>query len=474
MNAPIGRLFALIVGLFTILVVFTSRWTVFEASSLQNNTLNKRELLEEQRIHRGVVRDRSGVALARSVRGQAGTYHRTYPTGALFGHAVGYSFTNLGRAGLERSRNGPLTGKQTELSSVLDQLRGKAREGDDVITTLDARAQRVALRALNGQRGSVVALDPGTGAVRVMASVPGYDPNDLPQPGRYRALNRQSGSPLLNRATQAGYAPGSTFKVITAAAALDSGRFQPQSTLNGKSPITVSGVPLRNFNNEQFGVIDLTTALTHSVNTVWAQVGEKLGKPTLKRYMQAFGFDRRPPLDYPADQRVPSGEFDFRHDRFLDPTSRFVDLGRMAIGQDKLRVTPLQMAMVAATVANGGVLMRPHLTDRIVDQDGRTVRRIQPEVQSNVMSRKAAGELTAMMAQVVREGTGTAAALQGIQVAGKTGTAEISNGVTQPSFIAFAPVDRPRIAVAVTVERSTGQGGTVAAPIAKQVMEALL
>jgi peptidoglycan glycosyltransferase len=146
----------------------------------------------------------------------------------------------------------------------------------------------------------------------------------------------------------------------------------------------------------------------------------------------------------------------------------------MAIGQDKLRVTPLQMAMVASTVANGGVLMRPHLTDRIVDQDGRTVRRIHPEVQSNVMSRRAASELTAMMAQVVREGTGTAAALQGIEVAGKTGTAEIGNGITQPSFIAFAPVNRPRIAIAVTVERSTGQGGTVAAPIAKQVLEALL
>jgi Cell division protein FtsI/penicillin-binding protein 2 len=311
MNAPIGRLFALIVGLFTVLVVFTSRWTVFEASSLQNNTLNKRQLLEEQRIHRGLIRARGGEVLARSVRGQSDTYHRTYPDGALFAHAVGYSFTNLGRAGLERSRNDPLTGKKAELSSIVDQLAGKAREGDDVITTLDARAQRVALQALGGQRGSVVAMDPTTGAVRVMASVPGFDPNDLPRPGRYRALNRRPGSPLLNRATQAGYAPGSTFKLVTAAAALDSGRFTPSSTVDGKSPITISGVPLRNFNNEQFGVIDLTTALTHSVNTVWAQVGEKLGKPTLKRYMQAFGFDRSPPLDYPADQRVPSGEYDF-------------------------------------------------------------------------------------------------------------------------------------------------------------------
>ena len=480
MNAPIARLFGLIVLLFLLLILFTSRWTVFDQKSLQHNALNRRELLEQQRIHRGVIRAGDGTLLARSVRGSQGTYHRIYPVGGLFAHAVGYSFTNLGQSGLEKHRNDELTGKKTELTSILDQLRGKVKQGDDVSTTLDATAQRVALHALgavppfNGTAspGAVVAIEPATGAVKVMASTPGFDPNQVPR--QFRRLNRQPGAPLLNRTTQAGYPPGSAFKVVTAAAALDSGQFTPSSTLSGKSPIKVSGVPLTNFHNEQFGTIDMTTALTHSVNTYWAQVGEKLGKPTLGKYMERFGFDGKPPLDYPRDEERASGEF--KGGRLLDPTSRFVDVGRMAIGQDKLQVTPLQMAMVAATVANGGTLMKPHLTDRVIDPDGRTVDRIQPQVQSHVMSGSAATALGGMMAQVVKEGTGTAGALQGIDVAGKTGTAEIDvqRNITQPWFIAFAPVNNPKIAIAVTVERSTGQGGTVAAPIAKQVMESLL
>ena len=474
MNTPIARLFTLIVVLFAVLVFFTSRWTVFEADSLRDQPLNKRALLEDQRIHRGVIRAVDGTRLARSVRGQADTFHRVYPSGGLFAHAIGYSFTNIGRAGLERYRNDELTGQQAELTSILDQLRGKQRVGDDVDTSLDAHAQRVALAGLAGRAGGVVALDPSTGAIKVMASVPGYDPNTLNERGRFAQLNRQPGSPVLNRVTQGTYPPGSTFKVVTATAAIDSGKFTPQSTLSGKSPIKISGVPLSNFSNEQFGVIDLTTALTHSVNTVWAQVGEQLGKDTMKRYMDAFGFNAKPPLDYPSDQMVASGEYLRGH--LIEPTSRFVDVGRMAIGQDKLQVTPLQMAMVAAAVGNRGVLMKPHLTDKVVDPDGRVTDRIKPEVQSHVMKASTAAQVGNMMAHVVQEGTGTAAALQGVSVAGKTGTAEIdvARGITQPWFIAFAPVERPKVAIAVTIERSTGQGGTEAAPIAKQVLEALL
>jgi penicillin-binding protein A len=475
MNAPIARLFGLIVVLFAVLVIFTSRWTVFQADALRNEPLNKRALLEEQRIHRGVIRADDGTRLARSVRGAADTYHRIYPVGGLFAHALGYSFTNIGRAGLERSRNDELTGSnQAELSSIWDQLRGRQRVGDEVDTTLDPRAQRIALQGLAGRAGAVVALDPSTGAIKVMASVPGYDPNSLNQRGRFAQLNRQQGSPVLNRVTQATYPPGSTFKVVTATAAIDSGKFTPASTLSGKSPIKISGVPLSNFGNEQFGVIDMTTALTHSVNTYWAQIGERLGKGTMKHYMEAFGFDAKPSLDYPSDQIVSSGEY--LKGRLLDPTSRFVDVGRMAIGQDKLQVTPLQMAMVAAAVGNHGVLVKPHLTDRVVDPDGRVTDRIKPAVQSHVMKASTAARVADMMTHVVQEGTGTAAALQGVQVAGKTGTAEIdvARGITQHWFIAFAPVNDPKVAIAVTIERSTGQGGTEAAPIAKQVLEALL
>lgn len=474
MNVPITRLFLLVMGLFAVLVFQTSRWTVFGADRLRDEPLNRRALLEDQKIRRGLIRAADGTVLARSVHAQGDTFARRYPTSTLFAHAVGYSFTDLGRTGLERTRNSDLTGDRDELSSILDQLRGKRREGDDVITNLDPAAQRIALdgvRSAQGAgRGSVVAIEPATGKVRVLASLPSYDPNGLDR--SFRLLRRDPDAPLLDRATQAGYVPGSTFKVVTAAAALDSGAFTPDSMLNGKSPIEISGVPLSNFSGEQFGDITLTTALTHSVNTVWAQVGEKLGKQVMARYMRRFGFQAKPPLDLPGSERAASGPFS--NGRLLSPLSSKVDVGRTAIGQDKLRVTPLQMAMVAAAVANGGVLMKPRLTDRIVDRDGRTRDDVEPERESRVMSADSAAKLAAMMTQVVKEGTGTAAALSGIDVAGKTGTAEIGDGLNQVWFIGFAPAVRPRIAIAVTVERSSGQGGTVAAPIAKRVMEALL
>jgi peptidoglycan glycosyltransferase len=316
----------------------------------------------------------------------------------------------------------------------------------------------------------VVAIEPQTGRVRVMASVAGFDPNRVPDD--FAALNRADGQPLFNRATQSGYPPGSTFKVVTAAAALDSGQFTPESQLDGRSPIDISGVPLSNFSGEQFGRIDLTTALTHSVNTVWAQVGEKLGKEKLYEYMSRFGFNTRPSLDYPEQQLSRSGVFGDKGRRLLG-TDDGVDIGRVAMGQERLKVTPLQMAMVASAVADDGVLMRPRLGQALIDPDGRE-KEIKPRELRRVMKEETASRLQQMMGNVVREGTGTAAALQGIEVGGKTGTAEVGGNVNQAWFIGFAPLDNPRIAVAVTVERTTGQGGTVAAPIAKLVMEDLL
>jgi penicillin-binding protein A len=474
-NAPIQRLFALVLVLFAVLVYFTSRNAVFDASALRDNALNKRTLLEEQRIHRGSIRAADGTLLARSVKQRGGVYSRRYPTGGLFGHAIGYSFTTLGRAGLEKYRNDDLTGKRNELTSVIDQLRGHRQTGDSVSTTLDPQAQRAAYQALAGRKGAVVALDPRTGAVKVMASEPEFDPNALRGPGTYSKLaNDNANRPLVNRATQFGYAPGSTFKVVTATAALDSGRFTPQSTVDGKNGVKISGVPLQNDYNQSFGPIDLATALAKSVNTVYAQVAERLGKQTMKKYMQRFGFDSKPQLDYPSDQMSSSGEY--RNGHLIPPTSRFVDVGRMGIGQDKLSVTPLQMAEVAAAIANGGQLMKPHMTDRIVDTDGRTVERIKPEVQSTVMKPSTASALTAMMEGVVTGGTGTQAQIPGVRVAGKTGTAETQIGKTINNvwFIAFAPADHPRVAIAVTLEKQPGFGGDVAAPVAKSVMESLL
>jgi penicillin-binding protein A len=308
-----------------------------------------------------------------------------------------------------------------------------------------------------------------------MASYPQFDPNALRGPGTYSKLaNDNQNRPLVNRVTQFGYAPGSTFKVVTATAAIDSGRFTPQSTVDGKNGVKISGVPLQNDYNQSFGPIDLATALAKSVNTVYAQVAERLGKQTMKKYMERFGFGSKPQLDYPKDQMSSSGEY--LKGKLIPPTSRFVDVGRMGIGQDKLAVTPLQMAEVAAAIANGGKLMKPHMTDRIVDTDGRTVERIKPEVQSTVMKPSTASAVTAMMEGVVTSGTGTNAQIQGIRVAGKTGTAETQIGKTINNvwFIAFAPADNPRVAIAVTLEHQPGFGGDVAAPVAKTVMESLL
>jgi peptidoglycan glycosyltransferase len=264
-------------------------------------------------------------------------------------------------------------------------------------------------------------------------------------------------------------------KVVTAAAALDSGAFTPDSVVDGDSPTQISGVPLKNFGDKSFGPITLTTALTNSVNTVWAQVAVKLGRTRLNDYMERFGFYADPPLDYPGGQLVASGLYDGRHG-LLKASSRRVDIGRVGIGQERLRVTPMQMAMVAATVADDGVLVEPRLTDRVTDRDGRVVEDIKPSEHGRVMKASTARALNAMMGNVVREGTATAAALEGIDVAGKTGTAELNlRGLNQPWFIGFAPQRSPRVAIAVTVQNvQGGQGGTVAAPIAKAVMQELL
>jgi penicillin-binding protein A len=478
LNRQIVHLFGVVLVLFTLLVVFTSRWTVFEAKSLRNETANRRPLLEALQIPRGFIYADDGTVLAKNVKqGKGATlrYSRTYPTNNLFSHTVGYSFISHGSAGLENFYNDELAGNSNEFSSIIDQLSGQKKEGNDLHTTLDPTAQKQALSLLAGRPGSVVALDPRSGAVRVMASLPNYNPNLVPQ--QFKQLNTDKAAPLFNRATQGGYPPGSTMKIVTATAALDSGRYTPDSVVSGKSPKILGGVPLSNCCTEgsgNYGPLSLTEALAKSVNTVWGEVGEKLGKSVMFKYMNRFGFDRRPQLDLPAGELVASGVYGSRGQ--LLGTSDAIDIARVAIGQERLRVTPLQMAEVAAAVANGGKLMKPRLVDRVESPDGRTVDSRGPAEIDQVMKPSTAQKLTAMMEQVVKPGgTAPTAAIPGITVAGKTGTAEVANGTAnQAWFIAFAPVPNPRVAIAVTIERTQGEGGTVAAPIAKQLIQTLL
>jgi peptidoglycan glycosyltransferase len=378
---------------------------------------------------------------------------------------------------LELYRNAALDGETGGgVRSILDQLQCRKPRGNTVVTTLQPSAQQTAISALGEHEGAVVALDPRTGAVEVMASTPSYNANLVASRRSYARIARAPGAPLINRAVQYGYAPGSTFKVVTATAAIDTGQFTPESTLSGHNELLVSGFPLKNDDNESFGEITLTEALAHSVNTVYAQVAERLGKATMARYMRRFGFDRKPQLDYPAKEMSASGEY--LNGRLIAPTSTYVDVGRMGIGQDKLEVTPLQMAEVAAAVANHGKLMVPHLTSSIVEPDGHVLQRIAPKVQSVVMKRSTAASVTEMMEAVVYSpgATGSSAQIPGVRVAGKTGTAEtqIGTAINNVWFIAFAPAQSPTVAVAVTLKGVPGQGATFAAPVAKQVMEALL
>ncbi len=483
MNRQIWRLFCVIVLLFGVLIGATSWWTVFRAESLEDNTANKRPLLEEQKIPRGLILARDGSTLAKNRKlgsGETLRYVREYPTNDLFAHTVGYSYVREGRNGTERHYNDDLTGEVSEFKSILDQISSTKREGDDLRTTLDPQAQQTAFQALGGQKGAVVAMEPKTGRVRVMVSEPSYNPNDIPEPGFLTQLNKDDENrPQINRATQERYQPGSTFKVVTATAALDSGKFTPQSVLDGRSGVEISGLPLANAEGSSPGPTTLFAALTNSVNTVWAQVGEQIGRETLVKYMDRYGFNAKPPLDYPRDQMVASGVF--AASKGLVDADQGFDVGRVAIGQGggegETQVTALQMATVVATIGNGGVRMKPRLVEKVVGKDGRIVEDIDPQRAERVMKQETSKELTEMMASVVESGTGTNAQMGGIEVAGKTGTAEVRTPDCQQNrawFIGFAPVQDPKVAVAVVVECTAGQGGQEAAPIAKQVMEQLI
>jgi penicillin-binding protein A len=482
-NRQIVKLFGFIVVLFAVLVGFTSWWSVFDAEALKEEEANKRPLLEQQQIRRGRILAADGTVIAKSVakgKGDARRFIRRYPEGALYGHPIGYSFVRYGDSEFEQFHNDQLVGEESEFSSILDELRGRTREGNDIVINLDPDAQRTALGDLEelGNFGAVVAIEPSTGAVKVMASNKPYDPNrvpyELPQLNRNRIE-----TPLLNRATQGLYPPGSTFKVVTAAAGLESGTITPETTIDAPGTLEVEGTPLQNDFEESFGPISLDTALTHSVNTWFGQLGQQLGNEKLFETMEKFGFNSTPPIDLPDDEVYESGVYGEEGPLTVrDP----VDLARVAIGQERLLATPLQMAMVAAGVANGGRLMKPQIWKRVIDPDGRTVESLDPSEYSQPISSETAEGLTTAMEGVVSEGTGTNAAISGVPVAGKTGTAETpgneacGGGIdeNQAWFIGFAPADDPQIAIAASVECTTAFGNDVAAPIFRDVAETIL
>jgi peptidoglycan glycosyltransferase len=468
MNGSISRLFAVVLLLFGLLIVWTSRWTVIDAAGLQHDRLNKLSLYASWQVKEGQILADNGDVLARSVPAGGGTWRRTYPMGSLFGDAVGFENIELGQnAGLEQFRLPALTAtQQTTLGAVFGPISSSS-VGNDVYTSLDPTAQALARTLLDGRVGNVVAIVPQTGAIPVMYSNPNYNSND--------PFGCHGAGCEVPSAVAGEYPPGSTFKVVTTTAALNSGMYNPQSTIVGNSPLEVSGIPLHNDGNQSWGPVSLTTALVNSINTVYAQVGQNLGRATMAKYMARFGFYSEPPLDYPDEEMIASGERSSAGAPLQPVSSTYVDLGRMSIGQGNLLVTPLQMAMVVSAVADDGTLMRPHLTSKVVNPDGQVVEAITPTVYAHVMSPAVAHELQSMMTQVVEEGTGQAANLDGLDAAGKTGTATTVGDIDDAWFIGFAPATAPRIAVAVELTHiANGYGGVYAAPIAAQLMKLLL
>jgi penicillin-binding protein A len=492
MNGQIMRLTYVALALVGLLVVMTTYWQTWAAAGLAARQDNAIRRVAEFSIDRGLIfsfepRRRLARNRERVVDGKT-LFFRRYPYGSLAAHVVGYSTVGRSRTGLERSLNDYLTASNSSLSTVLDkaldELHGRPIQGNDVVTTLDLDAQAVAQEELGTNCGAVVALDPRTGKVLVMAASPSFDPNLVEEHyGEIEDItaNCAPAAPLLNRASAGLFIPGSTFKVITVSAALESKKFGPGSTFYDPGYCTVYGKRVSNFADqngpEVFGTINLVTGLVHSVNSVFCNIGLKLGAKRILDTAKRFGFYERPPLETPADERLPSGLY--RDGRLYYPrVDSNVDAGRMAFGQERMLVTPLQMAMVAGALGFGGKLMEPHAVDRIVRPGGKVVDEQTPHLIRQAVSPRTAHEVEAMMRLVVREGTGTAAQIPGYSVGGKTGTAE--TGVSESNttwFIAFAGKDAespPEVAIAVVLQNQSGVGGTTAAPIARAVMQAIL
>jgi len=487
--------FALI--LLAVLIGATTYWQTWAKADLAARKDNSVSIIERLTIDRGKILAADGTVLANNRRTRKHgltIYTRHYPGNDLAPQVLGYATSAGTTTGLEQTFDDYLTGANTNLSNTfkqeLDKLGGQTVHGDDVVLTLRPDIQRLALDQLAGRCGAVVVLDTKTGAVVAMASSPTYNENLINQPHGYAKIGRIQGTcgehtALQNNATVGLYPPGSTFKMVTAAAALDSGAYTPSSRFDDPGYCTEYGQRVSNAGNpdqngpEAFGNVSLAQGFEHSINSVFCNVGMHIGGLKILDYAKRFGFYSVPPLDTPPSESNASGLYKYgKHGRRLwTPTSNNeIDSGRLAFGQFNMLATPLQMALVGATIANKGVVPKPYLVQKVVAADGSTVTKTTPQTLGQAIKPSTAAELNQMMQLVVQGGTGTSAQIPGIPVAGKTGTAELGLGsVYDAWFVAFAPANNPRYVVAVVVEKQpNGFGGSVSAPIARAILEKLL
>ena len=487
MNRPLRRVAVACLVLFGLLMLNANWVQVVKADGYRDDPRNSRVLLRTYERERGAIAvvqaDGSGrTAVAESSRTDGPlTWLREYPGGPSYAHVTGYYSLVYGRTGLERTEDRVLSGEDDRffVRRLSDSVTGREPQGGNIITTLDPQAQEVAHEALGDSRGAVVALDPRTGAVLAMVSRPSYDPARLSsfEPAEIRSyyaqLTEATSDPLLNRTISKTYPPGSTFKVVTAAAALSSGDVTPTTQIPSPRELDLpqTSARLRNFGGGSCSgeTSTLADALRISCNTAFGALGLQLGADRLRSQAEDFGFGD-------DSLRVPTkvATSVFPEDPDEPQTAQ------SAIGQFDVRVTPLQMAMVAAGIANGGEVMEPHLVREVQAPDLSRLDQADRTVYKRAVDEDVAQELTRMMELVVSDGSGVRAQIPGVRVAGKTGTAQHAQGRPPHAwFIGFAPADDPQVAVAVVIEDggsvgSEATGGALSAPIARRVMSAVL
>jgi penicillin-binding protein A len=481
MNAPLRRVAVAAFVLFGLLIANANYVQVFQADELRSDPGNTRVLLDEYSRQRGSIVVDPGQSIAESeATDDKLKFLRTYPGKEVYAPATGFYSLIYGATGIEQAENDVLTGNDSRLFTrrLSDLLTGRDPKGGNVVLTLSRAAQRTAFQQLGNRRGAVVALDPRTGAILALASSPSFDPNPLashdPEEIRatYEELSNDPDEPMLNRPISQTYPPGSTFKVIVSAAALQSG-LNPDSMIDSPPAYRLpqSTRVLRNFGGSTCGAnqITLEQALTISCNTAFAKLGVDLGEAAIRRQAAAFGVNDE---QFATPLRVAASS--------LGEIPDDAALAQSSIGQRDVRFTAMQNAMIAAAIANDGVLMKPNLVKQLQAPDLSTLDEATPEQMSVAVPPEVAADLTRMMESVVERGSGTSAQIPGVAVAGKTGTAEnVPDRPPHAWFIGFAPADNPEVAVAVLIENggnsgSETTGGRVAAPVAKAVMQAVL
>jgi peptidoglycan glycosyltransferase len=480
-NAPLRRLSVVVAALFLVLMGAGTWWQYLDAGHLRDDGRNSRTLYAELGRQRGpILVDGDAIASSKAVD-DAYRYQRSYADGDLWSAVTGYFSVVYGTRGLEAAQNDLLSGTSDRLfyRHLSDLLTGHEPAGAVVETTLDAKVQQAAAKALGDQRGAVVALDPKTGDVLALYTSPSYDPNQLASHdtaavrAAEQAMEADPGKPLSNRAISERYPPGSTFKLIDTAAALESGKYTADSQLDGPASLDLpqTSDDLENDDHRPCGPgdkVSMADALRISCNTAYASLGLSLGEDALREQAEKFGFGQDLDIPQPvARSQFPTG---------LNPPQ----LAQSSIGQYDVAATPLQMAMVSAAIADKGVLMKPNLVRTVRGDDLEVIDAPRPTELDRAVSEQTATALTSMMEGVVQNGTGTAAQIPGVAVAGKTGTAQNAQGAAPHAwFTAFAPADDPKVAVAVFVQNGgkagdEASGGRVAAPVAKAVIQAAL